>query len=101
VADQHEMGVLDTCVYIDLGLLQPAQLPAVTAMTAISMAELHQGVAVAKDLAIRASRTEKLGAAISDFTPLPFNGDAATRYGTFVAMVLAIGRDPRPRGWTS
>jgi predicted nucleic acid-binding protein len=91
------MGVLDTCVYIDLGLLQPAQLPAVTAMTAISMAELHQGVAVAKDLAIRASRTEKLGAAISDFTPLPFDGDAATRYGTFVAMVLATGRDPRPR----
>jgi predicted nucleic acid-binding protein len=97
VADQHEMGVLDTCVYIDLGLLERAQLPAVTELTAISMAELHQGAAVAKDPAVRASRTEKLAAAITDFTPLPFDGDAATRYGTFVAMVLAVRRDPRPR----
>jgi prevent-host-death family protein len=39
----------------------------------------------------------KLGAAIADFTPLPFDGEAATRYGTFVAMVLAVERDPRPR----
>lgn len=97
VADRHEVGVLDTCVYIDLGLLEPTQLPAVTQLTAVSMAELHQGVAVAKDPAVRAARTEKLGAAITDFAPLPFDGDAATRYGTFVAMVLAIGRDPRPR----
>ncbi|RSD20359.1 type II toxin-antitoxin system VapC family toxin [Amycolatopsis eburnea] len=89
--------MLDTCVYIDLNLLEPAQLPKVTELTAISMAELHQGVVVAKDSALRASRTEKLGAAITDFSPLPFDGDAATRYGTFVAMVLATGRDPRPR----
>jgi predicted nucleic acid-binding protein len=61
------------------------------------MAELHQGLAAAKNSAVRASRTEKLGAAIADFTPLPFDSEAATRYGTFVAMVLAVGRDPRPR----
>jgi predicted nucleic acid-binding protein len=97
VADQHEMGVLDTCVYIDLDLLEPTQLPAVSELTAISMAELHQGLAAAKNSAVRASRTEKLGAAIADFTPLPFDSEAATRYGTFVAMVLAVGRDPRPR----
>ncbi|WP_191984124.1 type II toxin-antitoxin system VapC family toxin [Amycolatopsis eburnea] len=97
MADQRDAGVLDTCVYIDLNLLEPAQLPKVTELTAISMAELHQGVVVAKDSALRASRTEKLGAAITDFSPLPFDGDAATRYGTFVAMVLATGRDPRPR----
>ena len=97
MADQREAGVLDTCVYIDLDLLELEQLPKVTELTAISMAELHQGAAVAKDPALRASRTEKLGAAITDFTPLPFDGDAATRYGTFVAMVLAVGRDPRPR----
>lgn len=97
VADRHEQGVLDTCVYIDLGLLESAQLPVVTELTAISMAELHHGVAMAKDPAVCSSRIEKLGAALIDFAPLPFDGDAATRYGTFVAMVLAIGRDPRPR----
>ncbi|MFG1640310.1 type II toxin-antitoxin system VapC family toxin [Amycolatopsis sp. NPDC049252] len=97
MTENHEVGVLDTCVYIDLALLEPSQLPAVAELTAVSMAELHQGLAAAKDPAVRAARTEKLGAAIADFTPLPFNGDAATRYGTFVAMVIAVGRDPRPR----
>ncbi|WP_410627620.1 type II toxin-antitoxin system VapC family toxin [Amycolatopsis sp. cmx-8-4] len=97
MAENHEVGVLDTCVYIDLALLERSQLPAVAELTAVSMAELHQGLAAARDPAVRAARTEKLGAAIADFAPLPFNGDAATRYGTFVAMVIAVGRDPRPR----
>lgn len=89
--------MLDTCTYIDLGLLDPAALPKVPELTAVTMAELHQGVAMAKDAAVRAARTEKLGAAIVDFAPLPFDGDAAARYGTLVALVLAANRDPRPR----
>lgn len=97
VADRHESGVLDTCAYIDLDLLDPAVLPAVPEITAITMAELHQGLAMAKDAVVRAARTEKLGAAIVDFAPLPFDGDAATRYGTLVALVLEAKRDPRPR----
>ena len=97
VAKRDEAGVLDTCVYIDLGLLDPATLPAIPEITAITMAELHQGVAMAKDAAERAVRTEKLGAAIVDFAALPFDGDAAARYGTLVALVLAANRNPRPR----
>lgn len=97
VAERHEAGVLDTCTYIDLGLLEPAVLPKIPELTAVTMAELHQGVAMAKDAAVRAARTEKLGAAIVDFAPLPFDGDAAARYGTLVALVLAGKRDPRPR----
>ncbi|WP_394362686.1 type II toxin-antitoxin system VapC family toxin [Amycolatopsis sp. SB7-3] len=89
--------MLDTCTYIDLGLLEPSALPRMPELTAITMAELHQGVAMAKDPAVRAARTEKLGAAIVDFTPLPFDGDAAARYGTLVALVLAANRDPKPR----
>ncbi|MBP2182323.1 type II toxin-antitoxin system VapC family toxin [Amycolatopsis magusensis] len=91
------MGVLDTCTYIDLGLLDPAALPKIPELTAVTMAELHQGVAMAKDAAVRATRTEKLGAAIVDFVPLPFDGEAAARYGTLVALVLSAKRDPRPR----
>ena len=61
------------------------------------MAELHQGVAMAKDAASRAARTEKLGAAIVDFEPLPFDGQAAARYGTLVALTMAANRNPKPR----
>ncbi|WP_043848226.1 type II toxin-antitoxin system VapC family toxin [Amycolatopsis keratiniphila] len=97
MAERHEAGVLDTCTYIDLGLLEPSALPRMPELTAITMAELHQGVAMAKEPAVRAARTEKLGAAIVDFAPLPFDGDAAARYGTLVALVLAANRDPKPR----
>jgi len=97
VADRHPSGVLDTCAYIDLDLLDPADLPTVPELTAVTLAELHQGVAMAKDPATRAARIEKLGAAVADFDPLPFDGDAAARYGTLVALILAARRDPRPR----
>ncbi|AXB41234.1 type II toxin-antitoxin system VapC family toxin [Amycolatopsis albispora] len=97
MADRHESGVLDTCTYLDLGQLDPASLPKVPELTAVTMAELHQGVAMAKDGVTRAARTEKLGAAIAEFAPLPFDGHAAARYGTLVALVIAINRDPRPR----
>lgn len=97
MAERHPAGVLDTCTYIDLDVLDPADLPAVPELTAITMAELQQGVVMAKDAAVRAARMEKLGAAVADFDPLPFNGDAAARYGTLVALAIAAGRDPRPR----
>ncbi len=97
MAERHPAGVLDTCTYIDLDVLDPVDLPAVPELTAVTMAELQQGVAMAKDAAIRAARMEKLGAAVADFDPLPFNGDAAARYGTLVALAIAAGRDPRPR----
>lgn len=89
--------MLDTCAYIDLDLLEPSVLPAVPELTAITFAELQQGVAMAPDNAVRATRMEKLGVAIGDFDPLPFDGDAAARYGTLVSLTLAAGRDPKPR----
>lgn len=97
VAERPESGVLDTCAYIDLGLLDPARLPEIPELTAVTMAELHQGVVMAKDAASRAARTEKLGAAIVDFEPLPFDGQAAARYGTLVALTMAANRNPKPR----
>jgi predicted nucleic acid-binding protein len=96
VAD-YPSGVLDTCAYIDLDVLDPAALPATPEITAVTLAELHQGVAMATDPTERAARTEKLGAAVADFEPLPFDGAAAARYGTLVALVINAGRSPRPR----
>ncbi|MFJ7191546.1 MULTISPECIES: PIN domain-containing protein [Streptomyces] len=97
MAERHRVGVLDTCTYIDLDLLEPERLPALPALTAISLAELQQGVAMARDPLVRAARMEKLGAAVADFEPLPFDADAAARYGTLVTLVPAARRDPRPR----
>ncbi len=97
MTDRHESGVLDTSTYIDLALLDPTALPTIPELTAITMAELHQGVAMAKDPASRAARTEKLGAALVEFEPLPFDGPAAVRYGTLVALTIEANRDPKPR----
>ncbi|MBE1590907.1 type II toxin-antitoxin system VapC family toxin [Nonomuraea angiospora] len=97
MTERHSAGVIDTRVYIDLTELSPADLPAYPELTAITLAELHQGVAMAKDQATRAARMEKLGAAVTDFEPLPFDADAAARYGSLVALTLAAKRDPRPR----
>lgn len=52
---------------------------------------------MAKDAEARAARTEKLGAAIAEFEPLPFDGRAAARFGTLAALTLGADRDPKPR----
>ncbi|MEU6143193.1 type II toxin-antitoxin system VapC family toxin [Streptomyces sp. NPDC047081] len=97
MAERRSQGVLDTCTYIDLDLLRPEDLPATPELTAVTFAELQQGVAMAKDPASRAARMEKLGAAVADFDPLPFDAEAAARYGTLVALTIAADRDSRPR----
>jgi predicted nucleic acid-binding protein len=97
VASVHESGVLDTCTFIDLELIDPAALPTIPELTAVTVAELHQGVAMAKDAVARAGRMERLGVAVTDFEPLPLDGVAAARYGSLVTLTLASGRDPRPR----
>lgn len=97
MSDGQSAGVLDTCTYIDLAILEPGALPDYPELTAVTLAELHQGVAMAKDPFTRAARTEVLGAALSEFDPLPFDGDAAGRYGSLVALVLSAGRNRRPR----
>lgn len=95
--DRHPSGILDTCTYIDLDRINPDQLPELPELTAMTMAELQQGVALARDGVVRAARVEKLAAAIAEFDPLPFDGAAAARYGTLVALTRSSGRDPRPR----
>lgn len=97
MAERPTSGALDTCTYIDLGDLDPASLPAVPEITAVTMAELHQGVATGKDATSRAARAERLAAAIADFEPIPFDSEAAARYGTLVSLVLATGRGVRHR----
>ncbi|MFI1461095.1 type II toxin-antitoxin system VapC family toxin [Nocardia carnea] len=97
MSKRYDAGVLDTCTYLDLGLLDEEALPIEPAITVVTLAELHQGVAMARDAATRAIRTEHLGAAIVNFDPLPFDAAAVARFGSLVALTMAANRNPRPR----
>lgn len=97
MTDRVPSGVLDTNVFIDLRKIDAARLPEFPELTCVSLAELHQGVAMARDPQSRARRTERLAAAIIGFESLPFDTTAAARYGSLVGLTLAAGRDPKPR----
>jgi predicted nucleic acid-binding protein len=97
VSGRPLVGVLDTCTYIDLLDLDTKDLPERWELTVVSLAELHQGIGMAKDPFTRAARAEVLSSAVKKFDPLPFDGNAVPRYGSLVALTVAAGRDPRPR----
>lgn len=95
--EHHTSGVLDTCTFIDLPSLDPEVLPDYPEITSVTMAELQQGAAMAQDPVARAARTERLQLAAVDFVALPFDGEAATRHGTLVALTLTANRSSKPR----
>jgi len=97
VADRPESGVLDTCVFMDLERIDPQRLPVRLELTAITFAELQQGVAMARTATDRVARMERLGMAVTGFDPLVFDGEAAARYGSFATLTVEAGRSPRPR----
>ncbi|MEV3935231.1 PIN domain-containing protein [Glycomyces sp. NPDC049804] len=66
-------------------------------LTAITFAELQQGVVVAGNPIDRADRMEKLGAAIAEFDRVAFDGRAAARFGRLASMAVASGRGLRRR----
>jgi predicted nucleic acid-binding protein len=90
-------GVLDTCTYIDLTEIDLKLLPAISELTVITLTELHQGVAMARTATSRALRLEMLNSAIDEFEPLPYSGEAASRFGTLATMTVEQGRSPKPR----
>jgi predicted nucleic acid-binding protein len=96
--DRHQQGVLDTSVVIGLAAIPDERLPIEATITSVTLAELSQGPHLARDGAERAVRMERLQLAESTYrAPLPFDTGAARRYGTLVALTLAVGRQPRPR----
>lgn len=87
-------AILDTSVVIATDL-QP--LEGDLAISAITMAELHFGVLVAKTQPIRAERLRRLLKLQQDFDPLPVDQAVATSYGQLAAAVVDAGRQPRAR----
>lgn len=86
--------VLDTSVLID-PLTEP--IDGEVAISAVSLAELHVGVLIAKTDQQRARRLRRLAGIERAFQPLPVDDAVARAYGQLAATIVASGRKARPR----
>ena len=87
-------ALLDTSVVIATDV---APLEGELAISAATLAELHFGVLVATDPAVRAERLRRLSVLQRTFDALPVDEAVATSHGRLAAAVVAAGRQPRAR----
>lgn len=87
-------AVLDTSVLVATGV---GPLEGELAISAASLAELHFGVLVTADPAVRAERLRRLSLLQRRFDALPVDEDVATSYGQLAAAVAAAGHRPPSR----
>lgn len=92
---RHPRGLLDTSVVINIEMLDPSQLPAEVAVSALTMAELAAGPHATSDPGERGRRQDRLQRAEATFDALPFDTDAARAYGRVFSAVMATGRKAR------
>jgi predicted nucleic acid-binding protein len=99
-------GLLDTNIVILRRWVDPIELPAEMAISAITLAELSAGPhevrsereqSAYEEHAERARRLEILQRAENEFDPIPFDAEAARIYGRVAAAVIGAGRKPRRR----
>lgn len=87
-------GILDTSVVIATDV---SPIDGELALSAVTLAELHFGVLVARDHATRAERLRRLSILQRQFDALPVDDAVATSYGQLAATIADIGRQPRTR----
>lgn len=87
-------SVLDTSIVIAADL---APLDGDLAISAVTLAELHFGVLVAKQQQTRAERLRRLLLLQRTFDALPIDEKVAASYGQLAAAVVEAGRQPRAR----
>jgi len=92
---QHQRGLLDTSVIIDIETIDPSRLPAEVAISSLTMAELAAGPHAATESEERGRRQDRLQRAEAAFDPLPFDADAARAYGRIFSAVISTGRKAR------
>ncbi|MYY12633.1 PIN domain-containing protein [Streptomyces sp. SID4919] len=103
---EHQQGLLDTNIMILRRWVDPEELPAEVAISAITLAELSAGPHEVRrndeqddydEYAERARRMDVLQRAENEFDPIPFDAEAARIYGRVCAAVIGAGRKPRRR----
>lgn len=87
-------GILDTSVVVATDV---DPIPGELALSAITLAELHFGVLVAKTADARAERLRRLLFIERTFDALPVDGAVADSYGRLASAVVLDGRSPRAR----
>ncbi|WP_231584601.1 type II toxin-antitoxin system VapC family toxin [Mycobacterium haemophilum] len=92
--DDGVKAILDTSVVIATNI---APLEGELGISAITLAELHFGVLVAKQQKVRAERLRRLLALQRVFDALPLDDAVAASYGQLTAAVVEAGCQPRAR----
>lgn len=93
-------GILDTSTVILLSRLsEPDALPPEPLITAVTLAELSVGPAVADDDEERARRQAHLQQAEADFVPIPFDAAAARAFAGVASSLRRAGRKPKARAY--
>lgn len=94
------MGSRRVKAILDTSVLIASDVPPLEgdlAISAAALAELHFGVLVTSDPAIRAERLRRLSEFQRRFSALPVDDAVAISYGRLAAAVVAAGRKPRAR----
>ena len=89
-----ERGLLDTSVVIAEDV---TPILGVLVISAVTLAELHFGVLVARSAEVRAERLRRLSILQRRFDALPLDEVVAASYGRLAAAVVEAGRQPRRR----
>lgn len=87
-------AVLDTSIVIATDV---PPLEGELAVSAVTLAELHFGVLVAKDQNVRAERLRRLLLLQRAFDAVPVDDAVAASYGQLAAAIVETGRRPRAR----
>jgi predicted nucleic acid-binding protein len=90
-------GLLDTSTVVDHDIIDPDSLPALSSISAVTLAELAAGPHAADDEDERARRQDRLQWAVTTWDALPFDADAARAFGRVYAATRAAGRTTRSR----
>jgi predicted nucleic acid-binding protein len=91
-----ERGLLDASVFVaqETGRSR-ATLPAMAAVSVVTLAELHLGVLLTEDPRVRAQRLQTLSSVEALFESLPVDAAVARNFAEIVAEARRQGRRPK------
>jgi predicted nucleic acid-binding protein len=87
--------MLDTSVVIDMASMQKDELPGVSSIAALTLAELTAGPLSATTRRESAERLERLQWAEGKLEAIPFDAAAARAYGRVYAAAMSAKQKPR------